>query len=603
MKKYTGEYTVALAGNPNVGKSTLFNALTGLRQHTGNWAGKTVESAVGSYIYEGDRYLLIDLPGMYSMQSDGAEERIARDSVASGEADVTVVVADATKLESGLRLALETAAFTDRLVFCVNLTDDADKKGIRIDYAGLESRLKAKVVQLSAGRRRGLDALKAAVREIAVKGAPGTAAGTANGGTDTVKTAEEIYSLCVSVPEDCRRAEGRIDRLLASPLFGVPVMLLLLGLIFWITIEGANRPSQLLMDLFSFLEEKLAALFDLWGAPSWLKGMAVEGCFRTTGWVVSVMLPPMAIFFPLFSLLEDAGFLPRIAFNTDRCFAACGSCGKQALTMCMGVGCNACGVTGCRIIESENARTCAALTNGFIPCNGRYPILIALISMFLASSAAVSSLFLVGFVLIAAAASLLCTRLLAKTLYPPADGAFVLELPPYRMPRVGTVIFRSLVERTAIILSRAVCVAAPAGVVIWLLANAGGGAAVSAAVGVLDPVGRFFGLDGVIFLAFLLALPANELIMPLMLMLYSGLTSLTDLSSLDSFRLLLTENGWDTATAVSVCLLVLFHSPCATTLLTVKKETGSTAKMLLSALLPSAFGLCACLAVRLISGG
>ena len=315
------------------------------------------------------------------------------------------------------------------------------------------------------------------------------------------------------------------------------------------------------------------------------------------------MLPPMAIFFPLFSLLEDAGFLPRIAFNTDRCFAACGSCGKQALTMCMGVGCNACGVTGCRIIESENARTCAALTNGFIPCNGRYPILIALISMFLASSAAVSSLFLVGFVLIAAAASLLCTRLLAKTLYPPADGAFVLELPPYRMPRVGTVIFRSLVERTAIILSRAVCVAAPAGVVIWLLANAGGGAAVSAAVGVLDPVGRFFGLDGVIFLAFLLALPANELIMPLMLMLYSGLTSLTDLSSLDSFRLLLTENGWDTATAVSVCLLVLFHSPCATTLLTVKKETGSTAKMLLSALLPSAFGLCACLAVRLISGG
>ena len=671
-------YTVALAGNPNVGKSTLFNALTGLNQHTGNWAGKTVDVARGRFSHRGAEYRLIDLPGMCSMKSDSAEEKLARDFIAFEPIDAAVVVADATSLERGIRLTLEVMEATPRVLLCVNLMDEAAKKGIRVNIPKLHEKLGIPVVPMSANRKKGIREFKDALRAVIALPDPSADAPlpetllydteTENAlmylqpylakapglntrfaaiclleGSDSAaetmaekalvekgrydehirnalaaletstcgferRVARQNIEKSASICRDCVRAprgytdgDRRVDRILASKVFGLPILLLLFGFLFWLTAAGANYPSQLLMQLFTYLEGELSALLTSLGAPEALRALLAEGAFRTTGWVVAVMLPPMAIFFPLFTLLEDVGFLPRLAFNVDRCFRRSQSCGKQALTMCMGIGCNACGVTGCRIIESRRERACAIVTNAFMPCNGRFPILIALLSMFLASSGLVSALWMLGFLLLAAAMTLLCTFLLSRTLWknePPS--AFLLELPPYRVPQIGRVLVRSLLDRTLLVLRRAVCVALPAGVLIWLLANAGDGEALRALTGFFDPIGRFFGLDGVILTAFLLALPANELVMPLLLLIYADLSSLTDLSSLEAFRTLLIANGWTTMTALSVCLLVLFHSPCATTLLTIRRETGSTAQTLLAVAVPSAVGLCFCLLLRAV---
>ena len=671
-------YTVALAGNPNVGKSTLFNALTGLNQHTGNWAGKTVDVARGRFSHRGAEYRLIDLPGMCSMKSDSAEEKLARDFIAFEPIDAAVVVADATSLERGIRLTLEVMEATPRVLLCVNLMDEAAKKGIRVNIPKLHEKLGIPVVPMSANRKKGIREFKDALRAVIALPDPSADAPlpetllydteTENAlmylqpylakapglntrfaaiclleGSDSAaetmaekalvekgrydehirnalaaletstcgferRVARQNIEKSASICRDCVRAprsytdgDRRVDRILSSKVFGLPILLLLFGFLFWLTAAGANYPSQLLMQLFTYLEGELSALLTSLGAPEALRALLAEGAFRTTGWVVAVMLPPMAIFFPLFTLLEDVGFLPRLAFNVDRCFRRSQSCGKQALTMCMGFGCNACGVTGCRIIESRRERACAIVTNAFMPCNGRFPILIALLSMFLASSGLVSALWMLGFLLLAAAMTLLCTFLLSRTLWknePPS--AFLLELPPYRVPQIGRVLVRSLLDRTLLVLRRAVCVALPAGVLIWLLANAGDGEALRALTGFFDPIGRFFGLDGVILTAFLLALPANELVMPLLLLIYADLSSLTDLSSLEAFRTLLIANGWTAMTALSVCLLVLFHSPCATTLLTIRRETGSTAQTLLAVAVPSAVGLCFCLLLRAV---
>ena len=671
-------YTVALAGNPNVGKCTLFNALTGLNQHTGNWAGKTVDVARGRFSHRGAEYRLIDLPGMCSMKSDSAEEKLARDFIAFEPTDAAVVVADATSLERGIRLTLEVMEATPRVLLCVNLMDEAAKKGIRVNIPKLHEKLGIPVVPMSANRKKGIREFKDALRAVIALPDPSADAPlpetllydteTENAlmylqpylakapglntrfaaiclleGSDSAaetmaekalvekgrydehirnalaaletstcgferRVARQNIEKSASICRDCVRAprsytdgDRRVDRILSSKVFGLPILLLLFGFLFWLTAAGANYPSQLLMQLFTYLEGELSALLTSLGAPEALRALLAEGAFRTTGWVVAVMLPPMAIFFPLFTLLEDVGFLPRLAFNVDRCFRRSQSCGKQALTMCMGIGCNACGVTGCRIIESRRERACAIVTNAFMPCNGRFPILIALLSMFLASSGLVSALWMLGFLLLAAAMTLLCTFLLSRTLWknePPS--AFLLELPPYRVPQIGRVLVRSLLDRTLLVLRRAVCVALPAGVLIWLLANAGDGEALRALTGFFDPIGRFFGLDGVILTAFLLALPANELVMPLLLLIYADLSSLTDLSSLEAFRTLLIANGWTAMTALSVCLLVLFHSPCATTLLTIRRETGSTAQTLLAVAVPSAVGLCFCLLLRAV---
>lgn len=683
IDKREDQAVIALAGNPNTGKSTVFNALTGLHQHTGNWPGKTVVNARGEFTYKGKENILVDLPGIYSLFSSSAEEEVARDFLCFGNADAVIVVADASCLERNLHLVYQMMELTNKIILCINLIDEAKKKNIAIDAQGIQKSLGIPVVLCAARNGTGIEELKEAVHKVTsgqIVPAPQTVAyndaleesvrsiekllaknlGGINpkwlalrmidsdsklmeGVLDYIDTTdlEEIQHIAADVHEkknketlrdeisrqiykaasetkaayvreggDKSNRDRIIDNYITSRVFGIPLMLLTLALVFWLTVSGANVPSAMLADALFALEDQLTMLFQALNAPAWLHGILILGLYRTLAWVISVMLPPMAIFFPLFTLLEDLGYLPRVAFNLDHLFKKACAHGKQCLTMCMGFGCNAAGVIACRIIDSPRERLIATLTNNFVPCNGRFPTLIAIATVFLVAKGGnrfslLPALAVTGLIVVGIAITLLVSYVLSKTLLKGVPSTFTLELPPYRVPQVGRVLYTSIIDRTIFVLWRAVVVAAPAGAITWLLGNIyiGDLSIIGHIVAFLDPFARVIGLDGFILMAFILGLPANEIVLPILLMAYLSTGAMIEFESLDSLRQILLSHGWTYLTALNVMLFSLLHWPCGTTLLTIRKETGSLKWTALSAAIPTCIAIIVCLVTTLIFKG
>ncbi|WP_040191590.1 ferrous iron transport protein B [Clostridium culturomicium] len=688
---------IALAGNPNVGKSTVFNNLTGLNQHTGNWPGKTVTNAQGRYRHKDRDFILVDIPGTYSLMANSVEEEVARDFICFGNPDATIVIVDATCLERNLNLVLQTIEITKNVVVCVNLMDEAKRKGVNVDLVKLSLLLGVPVVGTSAAKGKGLDGLMDVIydftsgklqtkplkivyseliegvleaienevekiaevkkcdekryenelntRWIALKLLENdqqllegidkflgynlsndiAIVNKIKDGkeqlrlhniddesfrdeivTTIIKRAEKIGSRVVTYESsNYSNKDRKIDKILTSRTFGIPIMILLLGVVFWLTITGANYPSAMLSKGLFWIESKLSEFLIGIGAPAWIDGLFIKGMYRTLAWVVAVMLPPMAIFFPLFTLLEDLGYLPRIAFNLDNFFKKSCACGKQALTMCMGFGCNAAGIIGCRIIDSPRERLIAIITNNFVPCNGRFPTLIAIITMFFAGAfigpgqSIISTIILTGVILLGVFMTLAISKILSKTILKGIPSSFTLELPPYRKPQVGKVIVRSIFDRTLFVLGRAISVAAPAGIVIWVMANVtiGDISILTHCANFLNPFAKLIGLDGYILMAFVLGFPANEIVVPIIIMSYTATGSLIEFDSLTQLRQLLITNGWTWLTAVNVMLFSLMHWPCSTTCLTIKKETQSWKWTGLSFLIPTVTGIVICFIV------
>lgn len=669
---------IALAGNPNVGKSTIFNALTGMHQHTGNWPGKTVTQAIGEFKYKNKEYELIDLPGTYSLISHSDEETVARNFLCFDNFDAVIVVCDSLCLERNLNLVLQILEITPNVIVCVNLLDEARKKKVIINLELLEKKLGVSVVGTEARSKKGINRLLDKLDEIDNEKRNVTKVRYKKEIEEKIKEIEkfledfEIGNLskrwlslrliekdeilikeidhylgdCLSknkkiktllknenplekdylVSEIMKKAENiskevviyenndyerrsrKIDKILTNKLTGIPIMLVMLMIIFWLTITGANYPSQVLFNLFSDLETYIIDFFIWINAPNWINNLVVGGIYRTLSWVVSVMLPPMAIFFPLFTLLEDLGVLPRIAFNLDKAFQKCCACGKQALCMMMGFGCNAAGIIGTRIIDSKRERLIAIITNNFVPCNGRFPTIIVMISMFLIGvnnnkfTSLIQVFFLTLVILLGILITFLISYLLSKTLLKGVPSSFTLELPPYRKPQIMKVIIRSIFDKTLHVLSRAIIVTIPAGTLIWLLANIdiNSVSILEHINNLLDPFGRIIGLDGVILTAFILGFPANEIVIPIMLMSYLSLGTITDYESIFELKNLLVDNGWTTLTAINMIILTLMHFPCSTTCLTIKKETGSIKWMLYSMLIPTICGITLCLLTTII---
>lgn len=682
----SANYTIALVGNPNVGKSTIFNALTGMHQHTGNWPGKTVENASGICNYKNKNYRLIDLPGTYSLMSHSEEEEIARNYICFGKSDALLIVVDATCLERNLNLVYQSLEITPNIILCVNLLDEAKRKGININLDLLSKRLGIPVVGTIAKSKKTLKSLMSQVenictkkihpspiklnygvaieesieileplihkqltnahsylaRWISIKLIEGDAKILTSiseqlninlSSNEILKALSLVYSrleksnikketfndkiiseiffnaemlaknVCSYSKDSYSNIDRKADKILTSKKYGIPIMLLFLGLIFWLTIVGANYPSELLSSFFAYIQEKLLSFLNYIGSPAWLTSLLIDGVYSTLTCVIAVMLPPMAIFFPLFTILEDLGYLPRIAFNLDKFFKKACASGKQALTMCMGFGCNAAGVVGTKIIDSPREKLIAILTNCFVPCNGRFPFLITIATIFFGglaggfSSSIIATIVVLLVIVLGVFMTLLVSKILSKTILKGVPSSFTLELPPYRKPKILEVIIRSIFDKTIFVLGRAISIAAPAGLVIWLFANIqiNDISILTYVANFFDPFGKLLGLDGYIITAFILGLPANEIVLPIILMSYAKTSTLLHLENLADISQILINNGWTLLTAVNIMILSLLHFPCGTTLMTIKKETGSLKWTALSFVIPSICGIILCM--------
>lgn len=599
--------TIVLAGNPNVGKSTIFNCLTGMHQHTGNWSGKTVLNAEGIWRSQHGEVKLVDAPGCYSLNPSSLEEEVAREQILDENCRGIIIVCDGTCLERNLILALQIISHRKDVVLCINLMDQVRKKGLEIDIAKLQELIGVKVIATESAKKIELKReLNRAASELIEKTGgelKQVAKVDCHSSEEIIEKAELIARKVVRQVKPDKDRTLISDRIVTSRIWSFPIMALVLMIVLWITIKGANYPSEVLSNIMFSLENPLYEGLMGFGLPTEFCKMISFGMYRVLAWVVSVMLPPMAIFFPLFTLLEDWGFLPRIAFNMDRCFKCCRACGKQALIMCMGLGCNASAVVGCRIIDSKRERLLAMMTNSLMPCNGRFPILIALIAMFFASSGSlVSAAWLTVIILLGIIATMVGTKVLSKTLLKGMPSSFVLELPAYRKPEITKVIVRSIFDRTLFVLARAASVAAPCGALIWILSNVylGDETIISYLTDFFNPLGQLIGLDGVILTAFVLGLPANEIVLPLIMMMYMDQGSLSDVGNLMAFKELLLENGWTALTAVNILIFTLMHWPCATTLLSIKKEAGSMKWVVVSVLTPLMLGVTICFITSLL---
>ncbi|WP_083638409.1 ferrous iron transporter B [Anaerostipes sp. 494a] len=592
---------VAFAGNPNVGKSTLFNSLTGMRQHTGNWPGKTVEKAEADI--ETDRYCyhLIDLPGTYSLKARSLEEIITQDYLSEQNPDITMVVCDASCLQRNLKFLLQVMEISSHVILCVNLMDEAKKRGIIINLEKLSEILGIVVIGTCAHKRNTRKEIMSLLDQEVGRQRK----------RNNIKE-KDIESICQKViekPEGYDRKDRQMDKIFTSIQTGFLSMILLFTLIFWITLTGANYISDGLADGMDILYGWIGKLLTIIEIPEVFYDFLMNGVLKVMFWVISVMLPPMAVFFPLFSVLEDSGYLPRMAYNLDCPLKKCGGCGKQALTMSMGLGCNAVGVTGCRIIDSPRERLIAVLTNSFIPCNGRFPAMITVITIFFSGFSQKEQLdrilfvvILAGFIILSILLTFFVSKILSLTILKGISSFFMLELPPYRKPQMKKILVRSVFDRTLYMLRRAVIVSVPAGAILWIMINVKTGniTLMKGFIKFLEPLGHYIGLDGTILAAFLLGFPANEIVIPIMIMGYLQNGTLEEISNLRQIYGLLVQNGWNLGTAVCFLVFTISHWPCATTLYTIWKEEKKIRWVIWAVIIPAMTGMSICLVIHTI---